>query len=151
MRPSIHPAQPPGLSRVTRSSVFGSTRSPAGPSSARRCNGKQFSGSGPLGPFGISTTLPSLSRISARVQYSATQKDTQASSRASRSTAKGCKEHYAQTHNKRTKRYTSSTDKILNLTQVGRDIKIEITRARARAGRGRVKVYLPAYAVDRKR
>jgi predicted XRE-type DNA-binding protein len=45
-----------------------------------------------------------------------------------------------------------STDKILNLlTQVGKDVKIQVSRAPARAARGHVEVYIPTYAAAKKR
>jgi predicted XRE-type DNA-binding protein len=45
-----------------------------------------------------------------------------------------------------------STDKILSLlTQLGKDVKIEVKRAPARATTGHVEVYAPTYAAAKKR
>lgn len=45
-----------------------------------------------------------------------------------------------------------STDKLLNLlTQVGKDVKIEVRRASAKAARGHVEVYVPTGAAAKKR
>jgi hypothetical protein len=48
-------------------------------------------------------------------------------------------------------RYRDDRKNLNLLTQVGKDVKIEIRRAPARAARGHVEVHVPTYAADRKR